>query len=285
MKLILRISALMLLLAPAFGQFDKIKARVSVQYSKIMNQESFINIEAKYKGENGIEPATQVEFRLYQRIAEDSLLHLGTARTNQNGIAKFLLTNHHDSTASVSRDFTFIVKIENDPKFSDAETTLTFSDAHLAAVLETVDSVNQITATLTDATGQPVTGQPLRVQLQRMFGPLSIGEESYETDENGAITVPIDEPMPGINGVLTFEVVLSESDEYGTVMAIIDARIGLPIADHSTFDERTMWSPPSKTPYYLLIFPNLIILGVWVPILILIVNLIRISKAGIKSKI
>jgi 5-hydroxyisourate hydrolase-like protein (transthyretin family) len=279
MKLILRISALMLLLTPAFGQVDKTKARVSVQYSKIMNQESFISIEAKYKSENGIEPATQVEFQVYQRIAEDSLHQLGTIATNHSGIAKFPLANHKDSTTSLSGNFSFVVKIENDPKFSDAETELTISDANLVAGLETVDSINQITATLTDALGQPVAGQPLRVQLQRMFGPLSIGEESYETDENGTITVLVEEPMPGINGVLTFEVVLNESDEYGTVKAIIDAPIGLPITDHSTFDKRTMWSPPSKTPYYLLIFPNLIILGVWVPILMLIINLFRISRA------
>ena len=279
MKLILKISVLMLLLTPAFGQANKIKARVSVLYSKIMNQESFIRIEAKYKSENGIEPATQVEFRVYQRIAEDSLLHLGTIATNHSGIAKFPLANHKDSTTSLSGNFSFVVKIENDPKFSDAETELTISDANLVARLETVDSTNQITATLTDASGQPVAGQSLRVQLQRMFGPLSIGEESYETDENGTITVPIEEPMPGINGVLTFEVVLNESDEYGTVKAIIDAPIGLPVGDHSNFDKRTMWSPPSKTPYYLLIFPNLIILGVWVPILMLIINLFRISRA------
>ncbi|MBL7878041.1 MAG: hypothetical protein JNL53_20410 [Cyclobacteriaceae bacterium] len=283
MKLILRISALMLLLAPAFGQVNKIKARVSVQYTKIMNQESFISMEAKYKGENGIEPATQVEFRVYQRFAEDSLFHLGTVTTNNNGIAKFPIANHQDSISSVSGGFTFLVKIENDPKFSDTETALIFSEANLVAVLETVDSINQVTATLIDATGQPVAGQPLRVQLQRMFGPLSIGEESYETDENGTITVPIEEPMPGINGVLTFEVVLNESDEYGTVKAIIDAPIGIPITDHSTFDKRTMWSPPSKTPYYLLIFPNLIILGVWVPILMLIINLFRISRAKTES--
>lgn len=279
MKLILRISALILLVTPAFGQVDKIKARVSVQYSKIMNQESFISIEAKYKGENGIEPASQVEFRVYRRIAEDSLLHLGTIATNHSGIAKFSLANYQDSLTSLNGDFTFLAKIENDPKFSDAETELTISDTHLAADMETVDSVYQITATLTDASGQPVAGQPLRVQLQRMFGPLSIGAESYETDENGTIAVPVEEPMPGINGVLTFEVVLNESDEYGTVKAIIDAPIGLPITDHSTFDKRTMWSPPSKTPYYLLIFPNLIILGVWIPILILAFNLYRISKA------
>lgn len=283
MKLILKISAIMLLLTPAFGQVNKIKARVSVQYSKFMNQESFLNIEAKYKGENGIEPATQLKFRVYQRIVEDSLFHLGTIATSYRGIAKFPLASHQDSITSFNGNFTFLVKIENDPKFSDAETQLTISDTNMVAVLETVDSVYQITATLTDATGQPVAAQPLRVQLQRMFGPLSIGAETYETDENGTITVPVEEPMPGINGVLTFEVVLNESDEYGTIKAIIDAPIGIPITDHSTFDKRTMWSPPSKTPYYLLIFPNLIILGVWVPILVLIINLFRISRAKTDS--
>ena len=283
MKNILRISALILVLAPAFGQVDKIKARVSVQHIKIMNHESFIRIEAKYKGKNGIEPASQVEFEVYQRITEDSLRHLGSAITNQSGTVNFSLSHDQDLATSVSGDFTYLVKIKNDAKFSDAETELTISDANLVAVLETVDSVNQITATLTDAEGKPLASQSLSVQLHRMFGSLSIGEESYETDENGTITVPVEEPMPGIDGILTFEVALNENEEYGTVKSIMDAPIGIPITDQSTFDKRTMWSPPSKTPYYLLIFPNLIILGVWVPILILIVNLFRISRAKTNS--
>lgn len=283
MKLILKISVLMLLLTPALGQGNKVKPRVSVQYNKIMNQESFIGISAKYKGENGFEPASGLEFYVYQKNEGDSLLRLGTIVTNTYGGAKFILDNQQDPITLASGDFTFLVKTENDPKFSDAETEINISDANLVATLETVDTVNQITATLTDAVGQPLSGQPLKVQLQRMFSPLSIGEESYETDENGTITVPVEESMPGINGVLTFEVVLNESDEYGTVKAIIDAPIGIPITDHSTFDNRTMWSPPSKTPYYLLIFPNLIILGVWVPILMLIINLFRISRAKVDS--
>lgn len=279
MKSILRISALILVFAPAFGQVGKIKARVSVQHIKIMNRESFIRIQAKYKGENGIEPASGLKFQAYQRVAEDSLLRVGSAATNQSGIATISLADLQTSAAPKNSEFTYLVKIENDAKFSDAETVLRVLNANLAAAVETVDSVNQITATLTDATGQPLANQSLSVQLHRMFGSLSIGEESYETDENGTITVPVEEPMPGIDGVLTFEVILSESDEYGTVKAIIDAPIGIPITDQSTYDERTMWSPPAKTPYYLLIFPNLIILGVWAPILILIVNLFRISRA------
>jgi hypothetical protein len=89
--------------------------------------------------------------------------------------------------------------------------------------------------------------------------------------------------MPGVNGELTFEVVLNESETYGTVKALVTAPIGTPIVDQSTFDKRTLWSPPSKAPYCLLIFPNLIILGVWLPILLLIINLFRISKAGMNT--
>lgn len=282
MKPTFKIFALVLMFTTAYGQGDKIKARVSVQYNKVMNQESFISISAKYKGEEGIEPAPGLTFHVYQKNLEDSLLHLGQTKTNASGIAKFILDKNQQSGSGQSA-LAFVIKIENDPKFSDSENELTVLNANLSAHLETVDSVNQITATLTDASGAPLQGQPLRVQLQRMYAPLLIGEESYETDESGSITVPIEEVMPGLDGMLTFEVVLNESDEYGTVKALVTAPIGTPIVDQSTFDKRTMWSPPSKTPYYLLIFPNLIILGVWVPILMLIINLFRISRAKVDS--
>ncbi len=73
----------------------------------------------------------------------------------------------------------------------------------------------------------------------------------------------LEEGIPGVDGNLTFEVVLKESDDYGTVKAMVNAPIGIPIVDESTFDERTMWSPRNKTPLFLLIFPNLLIFGMW----------------------
>lgn len=283
MKMTLKMFALILTVTAAFGQTEKIRARVSVQYTRIMGIESFISISAKYKGEDGYEPATGVEFHIYHRLSEDSLVRLGSATTNENGKAKFILTEERDAGPSKEDDFTFVIKIEANQTFSDAENELTVSGANLSASMETVDSVNQISATLTDASGQPLQGQSLRLQLQRMYAPLLIGEESYETDENGTITVPLEATMPGLDGILTFEVVLNESDDYGTVKALISAPIGIPVSDQSTFDKRTMWSPPSKTPGYLLLFPNLIILGVWIPILVLIFNLYRISKAKPRS--
>ena len=53
----------------------------------------------------------------------------------------------------------------------------------------------------------------------------------------------------------------------------VNAPVGIPIVDESTFDERTMWSPRSKTPFFLLILPNLLTLGIWGFIIYLINNL------------
>lgn len=248
-----------------------------------MNGETVIALSAKYKGENGFEPASGLAIQVYKKMPDDSLFNLGAATTNLEGKAKFVLNDSSLAKTKEAFVFTYVVKIENQPIYEYSETEINVSDANLSAAVEVVDSINQIRAALTDGLGQPLASQPLKVQLQRMYAPLPIGEESYETDENGSITVPIDAPMPGINGELTFEVVLNESETYGTVKALVIAPIGTPIIDQSTFDKRTLWSPPSKVPYYLLIFPNLIILGVWLPILVLIINLFRISRAGMNS--
>jgi hypothetical protein len=267
----------------ATGQDNKFRARVSAQYIKIMDQESSIHLSAKYKAENGFEPAAGLEFNVYKIISDDSLFLIGKVKTNEEGEAKFILKVDDLNYSSDTPVFNCTVRIENDSRFRDSETMISFSDANLTAEVQTVDSVHQIKAVLTDASGNPMPGQLLTVGLQRLYAPLHIGDEFYETDESGTILVPLEEPMPGIDGILTFEVSLNESDQYGTVKALVSAPIGIPMKDESTFDQRTMWSPPSKTPYHLLIFPNLIILGVWVPILILIVNLYRISKAKINS--
>lgn len=258
----------LLFIATGANSQDKKKARLSVQYVNVMNTETYLSLSAKYKSENGFEPVAGVEFHIYQKLTEDSLTHLGGVTTDETGKAKFILNDQSSPDPK-----TFVTKLESDPTFSDLESEITIQRAVLSAKLETIDSVNQISATLTDGAGQPLAGQSLKVQLQRMYAPLTMGEESYETDEGGSIVVPIEETMPGIDGNLTFEVVLNESEDYGTVKALVTARIGTPVVDESTFDKRTMWSPPTKTPYYLLIFPNLIILGVWIPIFFLLINL------------
>lgn len=279
-RILLLISFVLLSLsALAYQQDKKYRARVSLQYTKVMDKESFIGISAKYRGEDGFEPAADLEFNVYKMGLDDSLIYIGKVKTNEAGKAKFILSGDDFKNSEAATVVTYVVKIENSERFDDGESSVSFSDASLMANIEMIDSVYQISAVLTDASGNPLQGELLKVGLKRLYGTLQIGEDIYETDENGSILVPLEISMPGIDGNLTFEVVLSDSDTYGTIKATVNAPIGVPVVEESTFDERTMWSPPNKTPLYLLIFPNLIILGVWLPLLILTFNLYRISKS------
>jgi len=120
--------------------------------------------------------------------------------------------------------------------------------------------------------------------VARLFKPLNIGKPYYKTDEEGAILAPIENGIPGVDGYLTIQVVLNDSDNYGTVTALTKAKIGVPIVEESTFDKRTMWSPRNKTPLFLLILPNIFIIAIWGIIFYLISNLFKLHKSS-KNKI
>jgi len=142
--------------------------------------------------------------------------------------------------------------------------------------------VQTIKATLTDEFGEPISGQKLKISLERMFAPLGIGK-SYKTDKKGNISVPLLAQYSGIDGKLNFEVSL-ESKKYGTVKYLLSTSIGKPIEDLSTFEDRTLWSPPGKTPLFLLVFPNLLLLGIWCVILLIIINLYKIYSTKQKTQ-
>lgn len=260
----------------------KEKARLSVDYYRIMGESGFLLINVKYKVEKKYKPATDLKLNIYEEINEDSIAHRGQVITDYEGNAQFII-----ETRNVANDelvtYKYLVRIENDDLFKDAEKSEKFSEVNLIAEAIEKDSVNYISAELTDAIGNPIEGEKLQVLVQRLFAPLTIGKSSYKTDEDGAILVAVENPLPGIDGILTFEVVL-ESRKYGNVKIIFDSPIGEVITDKSTFDKRTMWSPPNKTPLFLLIFPNIIILGIWIVIVTLIINLFKIYKSNKQTK-
>jgi len=260
----------------------KEKARLSVDYHKIMGENGFLMINVKYKVEKKYQPAIDLKLNIYEEINEDSIAHRGQVITDYEGNAQFII----ESRNVVSDElviYKYLVRIESDDIFKDAEKSEKFSEVNLIAEAIEKDSVNYISAELTDANGNPIEGEKLKVLVQRLFAPLTIGESSYKTDEDGAILVAVENPLPGIDGILTFEVVL-ESRKYGDVKVIFDAPIGEVITDQSTFDQRTMWSPPNKTPLFLWIFPNIVILGIWIVIVTLIVNLFKIFKSNKQTK-
>ena len=176
--------------------------------------------------------------------------------------------------------YTINIVFKGNEIYKRASKSISFKDAIIKANLVTKDSVNFVYATLKDkATDSIIEGESLTVQVKRLFRPLKIGEEFNYTDDQGSITVPIENGIPGVDGILTLEVVLKDNDDYGTIKTSFDSTIGIPIKEESTFDERTMWSPRNKTPYFLLIVPNLLTFSMWLIIFYLMFNLYKIGKS------
>ncbi|WP_445382607.1 hypothetical protein [Robiginitalea sp. IMCC43444] len=275
---------LCLLLLPAtgslYGQESKNRPRISLSYTKLMPETSTLSIQARYRGEDGMQPANGLNFEIFNQTETDSLILLGNAITNQEGKAPFqlgdLASKHADSTGL----YTFVVKSTEHPSFRIASKTLSIRDAEIGLHFSKETDRTYLEAQLIDINnGAPLEDQPLILQVQRLFRPLRIGGDFNMTDASGSIRIPIASDIPGVNGQLTLEVVLLDNDTYGTVKAIANAPLGVPITDKSTFDQRTMWSPPSKTPLFLLVVSNVLIIGVWGILLYLIANLFYIYKS------
>lgn len=265
----------------AYSQEDKIGARLTVEYVKVVDENSFLKISAIFRGDDGFEPCQNLNFTIYKvEIDEEddeltAEVKIGEAKTNYDGKATFILPK-----ALISPTNDFIVRIEDSKIYEDNEETITVANANMEASVVEIDSIYHIRARLFTIDDEPIAEQDIKVGLKRLFGNLAMGEDDvYTTDENGEILVAINERYPGVDGKLTFEITLSDSDEFGTVIANVVSGLGVPIVDTSTFDQRTMWSPPSKTPLFLWIVPNIILVGIWSVLVLLVINLLKIYKS------
>lgn len=257
----------------------KSKARINVEYVKIMDGEVYFNIKASSRVKKKTVKISNIEISIFNKLDDDKIA-LGKITTNMNGEGQFKLNDLSEIKPDSSNTYNIFLSFKGNDQFKKAKKSIQFKDVKIIAEIVVKDSINYMTATLIDVnTNSPIADESLTVQVQRLFRPLRIGEEFNLTDDEGSIIVPIENDIPGVDGNLTFEVVLNESDDYGTVKALVTSPIGIPIIDESTFDQRTMWSPRNKTPIFLLIFPNLLIIGIWGLIAYLTLNLFKLSKS------
>lgn len=269
------------------GGFSKLYAqdakknsvRLKADYIKIMGGEIYLNIRATSKIDNQNIDVPNLEINVYNEY-EDEEIPLGKTITDSRGKSKFVIEGLQAIKPDSTNTYNLGVSFEGNDDFKRASGSVSFKNADIKAELITKDSVNYIAATLSDTVADSLLAEKsLLIQVQRLFSPLKIGEEFNFTDENGAILVPVEDGIPGIDGNLNIEVVLDDSDDYGTVKAIVNAPIGKPIVEESSFDQRTLWSPRNKTPFFILLFTGGLIFGTWGVIIYLFTNLVRLTKS------
>ena len=263
-----------------YGQdAEKHKVRLKADYYKVMNGENYIQIGAIARIDKETVSIPNIELTIENEYYDD-LTELGSIKTNMKGEGKFIIPAFKLLKSDSSHVYNINILFKGNDTYKKASKSITFKDAVIEANLITKDSVNYVAATLIDtATDSVISGESLTVQIKRLFRSLKIGEEFNYTDEKGSIMVPVENGIPGVGGILTLQVVLKDNDDYGTVQTSFDAPIGVQIKEESTFDDRTMWSPRSKTPYFLLVVPNLLTFSIWGIILFLVFSLYKISRS------
>jgi len=262
-----------------FAQTKKAKARINVDYVKVMDGEHYLNIKASARINKKTVVVSDIELSILQEF-NDEEIEIGTTSTDASGMGKFIINNFEDLQPDSLGVYDLIVSFAGNELFKKSSKDVSFRNADINVEWIVKDSINYVNAKLIDTQmDSAIAEMPLVVQVERLFRPLVIGEDSYETDENGEIEVAIDDDIPGIDGNLDLEVVLSESDDYGSIIAKLAAPIGTVIVEESTFDQRTMWSPRGKTPIFLLALTYSFVFIVWGIFIYLFFNLIRINKS------
>ncbi|MBK5210532.1 MAG: hypothetical protein JJE44_13675 [Flavobacteriaceae bacterium] len=267
-----------------YAQEEKNPVSITLTYTKIMGVSSIIEIKTTTRIEKQTSAVKNIELTISNDADEEDIV-LGKVITDKEGFAKFELKDLSNLRKDAENFYNFTVQFDGNDAYEEASEVIHFKDAKINAELLAEDdgegnTVNSMTATLTEGdTDTPVEGADLKVQVQRLIRPLTIGEDSYTTEEDGTILAELRNDIPGIDGKLNFEVVLKDSEDYGTVKAIVKTSIGVPIIDKSSFDKRTLWGSRAKAPVFLLISLNVVLFGVWGVLLYLTYNLVRIKKS------
>jgi hypothetical protein len=258
---------------------EKHKVRLNGQYVKIMDGEVLINLKASSRiGKQNVS-ISGAHIMVSNEVGDEEIA-LGHVMTDENGQGSLVIPGLASLKMDSTATYTIRALYKGNDTLTKASTRISVRDAKIFAKVVVKDSVNYLTAQLMDsATDSLLADQSLFTQVDRLIRPLKFGKDFNTTDEEGTIMVEIPNDIPGIDGNLLLEVVLSESDEYGTIKARVNAPVGVPVVEESTYAQRTMWSPKNKAPLYLLIIANFIIFGIWITIIYLLRNLFIISKA------
>ena len=263
----------------SIAQQKKERVRLNADYVKVTGKEHYLDIKASARIDRQTVPVGNIDLTV-ALVLDDEESEIGKTKTDAGGTARFVIDNFSALKPDSANVYNLIVIFDGNDIFKKASRDVTFRDATITTELIERDSLNFISARITDtALDSALAETDLNVQVERLFRPWKIGEDYYTTDEEGHIEVQIPEGIPGVDGVLNLEVVLKESDEYGTVKTVLAAPVGDVIVDESTFDQRTMWSPRGKTPISLLWITFSFIIVVWGIFLYLFRNLFIIFKS------
>jgi len=267
----------------SFAQEEKASIRISLEYYQTNNGIPILKTLVRTRSGRRYEPVQGVIVNLFLNEETKNGM-MGNITTDESGRGEFILPDKFSPAFDTLNQMIFIARVLNDPNYEDKTEELEITKSTLQLELNEVDSVKMVTFKLEyfDESGEkiPMEEVDLKLYVKRMLGNLPVGGDYIMTDENGEAEVEFPNDIPGDeNGIITLIGRLENHDELGNMEMTKEINWGIPLPKEQA-SERTLWGPRDKAPLWLLIFPNLILLGIWTVIFYLVIQLYKINKEG-----
>ena len=278
---ILLMVTMMNLDARPYQDDQKAGVRMELSYFQLREDSSYLTVKVQTRVDRQYQPVTGVIINLFLNEQSRSGM-MGNITTDQEGRGIFILPPKFYTAKDTLSRLNFMARLMNDPVYQDRISSLEIQKASIRII--PIDSSKQISVSLTQIDSLnnhfPVEGVAIKCYVQRMFSQLSIGEEFNFTNENGEVLIEFPGDLPGDDsGNVELIVGVEEDDNFGNILVTSTLPWGSELFKHEdTFDQRTMWSSREKTPVYLLIWPNLMLLSVWGVIVYLLLQLRKIHR-------
>ncbi len=275
---------LMAFFVEAQEKTEKGSIKIDLAYYQLNDDLPVIKVSAKTKIEKRFMPVKGVEVNLFFG-SETSNGFMGKVETNSHGAASLSLPVRFKSQWDSLSSFKFIGTITKNDQFEDQSTELEISKAKIELTLEDVDSVRTIHAKVLAFQDKGWTAQPeteIKLVVRRLLSDLKATEDdTFTTNKNGEVSTEFNLSIPGdTQGNIIIGAKVEDHESYGNLVSAKTTKWGVPLVPDKSFAKRTLWATRDKTPLWLLIFPNLIIISVWGIIFYLIYQIIRIIKLG-----
>ena len=277
-RILVPVLALGLAMPARAQQAEKERVRLSATYTKVMGGPLYLDLQATARVDNANVDVAMADMEVYYELDGEEI-SLGQVQTDHAGKARFEIAGLGAIKPDSTGLYTLGASFGGNDAFRAASRTVSFRDAAITAELEMRDSLAYVNASLRDvAADSLIADAMIRVQVARLYRPLRISEEFLTTDSDGAISVEVPPGIPGKDGNLTLQVVIADNDDYGTVIAPLEAPVGTPFVEDNSYYQRALWGPNHRSPIFIIAFTGILVLGSWGLIVYLIFNLIKIAK-------
>ena len=261
------------------AQEAMVTPRISISYYKSGDDAPSIKVRVRKRVERRFYSMQGMVVKTYFNEASDNN-KIGETVSNEKGEGTVEIPTHLMKKWHEQENFEFIVVIDKSDITNEVSETLLVNKARLTIQTTEEQVIIAKLEQIKDEEWNAVEGVEVKFFIRTDFGKLLVTEDYLETDEDGQVSVLFKKTLPGDEmGKLTIGAMVEDHDEFGNLFAYTIKKWGVPKVDNKdAFNKRSLWSTRMLTPYWLLLFANLTIIGVWSVIIYLVVQIFRIKR-------